>query len=290
MVTVPGLRGVGKTTLFAQIFFYLYPQFSENILYLPVDELVNILESDLYSALQEYEKILGNVFERTNRKVFILIDEIHYDKKWPSVLKSIFDRSKNVFMLCTGSSALSLQTKNADIARRVVFEKLCPMDFTEYLLLKSQSLHSRYKEAKIKSPIPGLKSKIKEAIFDSSDAKSCYSNLKKLEKDINRYWMDIDRLEIDRYLKFGTMPFAIKVEEEQHIYNFINELINRVIEKDIIDLGRFNIDTVKKIKSILLMVASSDKISVTNLAKNIGNISVNTLIDIFDVLEKAEVL
>jgi len=290
MVAVPGLRGVGKTTLLAQIFFYLYPRFSENILYLPVDELVNILESDLYSALQEYEKILGNVFERTNRKVFILIDEIHYDKKWPSVLKSIFDRSKNVFMLCTGSSALSLQTKNADIARRVVFEKLCPMDFAEYLLLKSQSLHLRYEEAKIKFPIPGLKSKIKEAIFDSSDAKSCYSNLKKLKKNINRYWMDIDRLEIDRYLKFGTMPFAIKIEEEQNIYNFINELINRVIEKDIIELGRFNIDTIKKIKSILLMVASSDKISVTSLAKNIGNISVNTLIDIFDVLEKAEVL
>ena len=156
MVAVPGLRGVGKTTLLAQIFFYLYPRSSENILYLSVDELVNILESDLYSALEEYEKILGNVFERSNKKIFILIDEIHYDKKWPGLLKSIFDRSKNVFILCAGSSALSLETKSADIARRVVFEKLCPMDFTEYLLLKSQSLHLEYKETKIKSPIPGL--------------------------------------------------------------------------------------------------------------------------------------
>ena len=290
MVAVPGLRGVGKTTLLAQIFFYVYPRFSENLLYLSVDEAVNILESDLYSALQEYEKILGKVFERAEEKIFILIDEIHYDKKWPIVLKSIFDRSKNVFILCTGSSALSLQTKNADIARRVIFEKMYPMDFTEYLLLKSQSLHSRYKEAKVKFPPPDLKRKVKEAIFDSPDAKSCYSNLKKLEKDINRYWMDIDRLEIDRYLKFGTMPFAIKIEDEGNIYNFINELIDRVVEKDIIELGRFNIDTIKKIKSILLMVASSDEISVTSLAKNIGNISVNTLIDIFDILEEAEVL
>jgi len=99
--------------------------------------VVNELGADLCSVFDEHQKILGVPFEKLDRNLFIFIDEIHFDKRWAVALKTIYDRSKRIFVVfCTGSSALSLQG-TTDLARRVVFEKLYPMNFTEYMLLKT---------------------------------------------------------------------------------------------------------------------------------------------------------
>jgi len=134
IVSVPGLRGVGKTTLLAQLYLTYFPRFAKDMLYVSADQVVNELGSDLYTVLEEYQKITGVAIEKLDHDVFLFIDEIHFDKKWTSVLKTLYDRSKRVFVVCTGSSALSLQS-TTDLARRVVFEKLYPMNFTEYMLL-----------------------------------------------------------------------------------------------------------------------------------------------------------
>ena len=106
MVSIPGLRGVGKTTLLAQLFLQFFPRYSKDMLYISADQVVNELRADLYSVFEEYQKILGIPFEKLDRNLFIFIDEIHFDKKWTAVLKTIYDRSKRVFVVCTGSSAL----------------------------------------------------------------------------------------------------------------------------------------------------------------------------------------
>ncbi len=289
IIVIPGLRGVGKTTLLAQLFFELFPKYQKQLLYISVDEIVNTLKSDLQTVLEEYQNILDTSFEKLEENVFIFIDEIHYDKNWPSVLKSIYDKSKNVFIICTGSSALSLQS-TPDLARRAIFEKLYPMSFTEYILLKTKNLSLKDKNIKPKFPSKGLKEKIKNALFYSSDAEICFSTLKKLEKEKNNYWIGIDRLEINRYLKLGTMPFSLTIKDENLTLRLINELIDKVIKKDLLELEKFSIDTIEKIKNILLMTAGSDEVSITSLARNLADISINTLIDVFDALEKAEML
>lgn len=289
IVGIPGLRGVGKTTLLAQLFFKLFPQHQRELLYISVDQIVNILRSDLYTALEEYQKILGTSFEKLDKNIFIFIDEIHFDKNWPSVLKSIYDKSKNICVICTGSSAISLQS-TTDIARRIIFEKLYPMNFEEYILLKTKGLASQKTEIKTKFPIKGLKEKIKNALFYSEDADACYTNLSNLQEDVKKYWFDVDRLEINKYLKFDTMPFALRIDDENKSHALMNELIDRVIEKDLFELNKFSAETIEKIKNILLMVASSDEVSITSLAKNLTDISQNTLIDIFSALEKAEMI
>ena len=289
MVSIPGLRGVGKTTLLAQLFLEFFPRYSKDMLYISADQVVNELGADLYSVFEEYQKILGVAFEKLDRNLFIFIDEIHFDKKWTAVLKSIYDRSKRIFVVCTGSSALSLQS-TTDLARRVVFEKLYPMNFSEYMLLKTKYESIKDKTVMVKFPIKGLKEAMKNALFYSSSADECFSRLTGLRDEVNKYWFGIDSLEIDRYLRFGTMPYALTIKDEQRIHTLTNQQIDRVVERDLPELGKFDTDTLAAIKNILLLVAGSSEVSVTNLSQTLNGISLVTLTTVLETLEKAEML
>ena len=289
MVSIPGLRGVGKTTLLAQLFLKFYPHYPKDMLYISVDQVVNELGADLYSVFEEYQKIMSVPFEKLDHNLFIFIDEIHFDKKWTAVLKSIYDRSKRIFVVCTGSSALSLQS-TTDLARRVVFEKLYPMNFTEYMLLKTKYESVKNKTVGIKYPVKGLKDAIKNALFYSASADECFSRLTELKTQINKYWFSIDSLEIDKYLRFGTMPYALTIKDEQRIFTLINQQIDRVVERDLPDLGKFDTATLAAIKNILLLVAGSGEVSVTGLSQTLKGISLVTLVSVLETLEKAEML
>jgi len=289
MVSIPGLRGVGKTTLLAQLFLEFYPRHSKDMLYISVDQVINELGADLYSVFEEYQKILSVPFEKLDHNLFIFIDEIHFDKKWTAVLKSIYDRSKRIFVVCTGSSALSLQS-TTDLARRVVFEKLCPMNFTEYMLLKTKYESIKDETVGIKYPAKGLKDAIKNALFYSANADGCFSRLTELKAQINKYWFGIDSLEIDKYLRFGTMPYALTIKDEQRIHTLTNQQIDRVVERDLPGLGKFDTATLAAVKNIPLLVAGSSEVSVTNLSRTLKGISSVTLINVLETLEKAEIL
>src|SRR3990172_7276536 len=289
MVGIPGLRGVGKTTLLAQLFLKFSPRYSKDMLYISTEQVVNELRADLYSVFEEYQKILGVPFEKLDRNLFIFIDEIHFDKKWTAVLKSIYDRSKKVFVVCTGSSALSLQS-TTDLARRVVFEKLYPMNFSEYMLLKTRYEFLKDKTVSIKYPVRGLKEAIKKALFYSSSVDECFSRLADLKAQVNKYWFGVDSLEVDKYLRFGTMPYALTIKDEQRMHTLTNQQIDRVVERDLPELGKFDTNTLAMIKNILLLIAGSGEVSVTNLSQILKGISIITLINVLETLEKAEML
>ena len=67
--------------------------------------------------------------------VFILIDEAQYDKEWALNGKLIFDGTKNIFMIFSGSSALKL-SYNPDAARRLLNIPIYPLTYSEHLKLK----------------------------------------------------------------------------------------------------------------------------------------------------------
>lgn len=275
-ILLSGFRGVGKTTLLSQLYFNnVSPEV--NRLYLAVDQVTQILGVTLEEVLTTYEELLGTVFERLNKPTLIFLDEIQYDKKWAIVLKTIFDRSTKVFIFATGSSALSLQT-NPDVARRAISEKLFPMSFTEFIKIKDN-----------KYEIKGLANQIRKAIFDSTTAEDLYNNLKATEQEVRNYWTGIDRLEIDRYIKYGTLPFAIKLQNEGLVYDQIIKILDRVISMDIAEIGQFGRETIRRIPEILYAVAAADGLSVTNLAKDL-DIDKKTLTDILATLEKSETL
>ena len=275
---MPGLRGVGKTTLVAQLYQYLLSKYPNNLLYISGDQITDLLQSDLHTVLSHYEKILGTPFESLSSPHFIFIDEIHYDSKWPHVLKWLYDKSRNIFVICTGSSALSLQSSSTDLARRIIFETLSPMKFTEYLFLKNKKTNIN------------LGQTISDALLYSNNVDFCYAELDKISKEVSQYWQGLDRMEIDRHLRFTTMPFVLHEKNEELFSILTNEIINKVIERDLPEINKFKQNTLSMAKHILLMTASSNEVSFGSLSKNLTGISIVTLMDLFETFEKAELL
>src|SRR3989344_4821951 len=277
-IIIPGLRGVGKTTILAQLFLNHYQEADDRrMLYISLDEVVNVLGSSLKDVLTAYEKIIGESFEKLIQPIFIFIDEAQYDPKWASVLKSVYDRSNKVFVACSGSSAVSLQT-NSDVIRRSIFQKLFPTSFSEFLMIRDGRL-----------PIKGLKQNIKDALFNADSAKDAYEKLKKIEPSVVNAWASIDRHYVGEYLKIGTLPFAIRMKDEVRVYQTITLLLDKVINQDVQGLGRFDTKTLAHIKRALFLLAESDMVSVQKLAKTLGT-SINTVSSILEVLEQAELL
>ncbi|MFH1207856.1 MAG: ATP-binding protein [Patescibacteria group bacterium] len=277
-IIIPGLRGVGKTTILAQLFLNHHQEVGDRrILYISLDEVVNVIGSALKDVLSAYEKIIGESFEKLTRPVFIFIDEAQYDPKWAAVLKSVYDRSNKVFVACSGSSAVSLQT-NPDVIRRSIFQKLFPTSFLEYLMIRDG-----------KFPVKDLKKTIKNALFNADSAIDAYRTLKQCEQSVVSAWSSIDRHYVDEYLKIGTLPFAIRIKDEVRVYQTITLLLDKVINQDVQSLGRFDTRTLIHIKRVLFLLAESDVVSVQKLA-TILETSVNTVSNILEVLEQTELL
>ena len=55
IVAIPGLRGVGKTTLLAQLFMDLYAKQPRDLFYVSADQIVNVLNSDLNTVFEELQ-------------------------------------------------------------------------------------------------------------------------------------------------------------------------------------------------------------------------------------------
>ena len=221
-VVIPGLRGVGKTTVTAQVFVSALEtktSASAHFLYLSADDLLP-RGLTLTDALDAYEYILGIPFEKLDQPTFIFIDEVQQSADWARVLKSLHDRARNVFIASTGSSAVSLQS-NPDVARRAKFEKLFPLSFGEYEMIKNNVF-----------PHAGLKDQIKTALYEAHTADEAYQNLKNLELSVAQQWSRFERADVDDYLMNGTLPFTLK-DIAPSAYDSLNILIDRIIDKDI---------------------------------------------------------
>lgn len=256
IIVMPGLRGTGKTTLLAQLFLSLP---NENItkLYLSVEEAIKRFDVSLWDIMENYEVLIGKYIEEIDEPLILFLDEIHYDEKWALFLKSMYDKSKKVMIFCTGSSALLLREQiNADVARRVYFVDVYPVSFSEYMLFKYN-----------KFPIKGIGQTIKDAILYSANAKNVYEKLKKEEEKVKKYWLDVDTLEMHRYIKLGTFPFTLKSENEVLALSFVAQIISKVIYTDIPQFYKFETETLNRIDKILYLISETLGVSVTKLSE-----------------------
>jgi len=275
-VAIPGLRGVGKTTLIAQLYLSLSCEKRHKI-YISLDEVLRVLNVKISDILDVYEEILGTPFERLTSPVFIFLDEVQYDDTWGLTLKTLYDRAKKVFVICTGSSALSLQT-NPDIARRVVYTKIHPLNFTEFQMFKIRKL-----------PIKNLGFRIREILFNSKTAEEVFVEMNKLQNDVDLYWKNIPQTDFEEYLKFGTMPFALSLHQGPLIYSQINQTLNSILNRDVPKMGAFDKQTIDKLSQILYAVASYDVTSFNKVSALVG-LDIKTITSIFNAFEKAELL
>jgi predicted AAA+ superfamily ATPase len=285
IIALSGLRGVGKTTLLAFLYFDLLQE-ETNKFFVSVDELVNLVNSNLYECLEEYQSQIGKRFDNVKERFYILIDEIHFDKNWVQTLKTVYDKYPNVFIVCTGSAALALNT-SSDLARRVLIQKVHPLSFSEYIQLKTKSNKSQ----KTILPIKNISQELKDIFFNSSNVLEMKAKIKELnvELRIKEYFSKFDSLELEEYLKYGSMPNNLVFKDKDLSISFSEQLLERVVERDLVEFGNFESSTIIKAKSVLVLIAFGSSTSINSLSKNL-DMDNTTINEVLTSLEKCELI
>ena len=190
MVILYGLRGIGKSTILFQVYERLKRGLifdtvveskkipKENILYLSIDQTLlegqfDTSKSPILDAIKSFcEDVHGQKIEALNKKLFIMIDEAQFDKNWTFAAKSIYDRTRNIFLIITGSSALALNI-DTDTARRAIKEPLFPLNFMEYETMKNRIF-----------PLKGTGIRLKELILqgDTSNIPNLNETIKTIKQ------------------------------------------------------------------------------------------------------------
>lgn len=249
-VIVSGLRGTGKTTILAQLYFYGISKINPNeVIYLSLDEL-QLLGLDLLEVLDTYKRII-----KPERPI-LLLDEVQYEKNWDLKLKVIHDKMK-FLTIATGSSAVKLR-EIPDLARRALHRELYPMTFREYYSLKTGR-------------------EIPELIHDILSLKEVQFSL-------------IDEEEIVRYMKVGGLPFALEMPEweaYERVLSMLDRIIYRDL-REIHDFDTETLD--KAIHLLVLLAnPKGERFSYERLSKSL-NLAKGTIIKLIDSLEKASLI
>ena len=268
-----GIRGVGKTTVLAQLYYAhkFIPSskrlnyknvISQNYekIYLDVSRLAaeSISLTEFFNCYQEINNIR---FVDLRKKLLILLDEVHYDEKWGLFLKNIFDATKNhknILVIATGSSALRIKL-NPDLSRRSLSEELYPLKFNEYAILKNGIY-----------PQKDLSDNLVEAVLVSNNAKELFEYYKNRQNEISAYFSKMPPNAEEDYLYFGGFPFILKLKNKKSIvFELISGVIDKLITKDLLEMRRFSSETISKIKDLLYLIASSDSTDIDKLCRTL---------------------
>ena len=179
VIVMPGLRGIGKTTILFQSYNHLTkthhrtkkpgaaetvlwtsiePVPAENVLYFSAKDSIAV--APVYEIIETYvENVLNTSLVALDKQTFVLVDEAHHDRTWSEAAGRIFDKTRNIFFLFTGSSALRFE-HNTVLGRRRKKEVIFPLSFLEYLKLKYN----------IFPPAGGITNDVRDAIFAPSQA------------------------------------------------------------------------------------------------------------------------
>lgn len=295
IILLPGIRGVGKTTLLMQILKiekFLNPNNSwdakiiknlsklDSRFYFDVSRF-HFEQITLNEFFKFFEKVNNFDFVSLDKKIILLLDEVHFDERWSLFLKVLFDSikgHKSLLVIATGSSAINLKM-SADLMRRSTVVELFPMKFNEYLILK----HNVY-------PLKNLSQELREIIFNSQNVKEVFTGLKDKELKINRFFINLPFECEENFFKNGGFPFVAGLQNEVEIAERIKNVINGIITKDVITLKKFKTETISKINDLLYLLANSDVISYEKLLKSLRIDNIRTLSSLLDVLVMSGVL
>lgn len=285
-VSLAGLRGVGKTTLLWQTANHIYLNHHKDIYFFNVNTLKN-LGIDLHIALEEFQRhIIKKRFNELTEPITLLFDEVHDDDNWSKTLKILYDEARTAFILCTGSSALLLNS-TADLSRRMHIQKVYPFGFSELLHTKNEMSGN----SQFLVPETSLSYSLKEALFYSETASSAIHKLNnyknQVEACLNQNRLQVDSL-IIQYINFLNFPNFLFYDDEIIITNSMLDLFKRIIYEDIPKLKPTFADFTK-IERLILRLAGSDEINPSTLAGVIG-VKQNDINELIDILAKAELL
>lgn len=278
-IVLPGLRGVGKTTILLQVYDYLLNQKNispEQILYVSCEEINKIEDCDIYDIIKYYLKTFHNCSLQTlNKKLFLLIDESHFDKDWSISGKLITDKSKNIFAIFTGSSAISLEY-NAEAARRMIRYPITPLNYSQHLKLKYN-----YRT--------DISNDLIDLLFNGN-ADNALIKEKQLNSDLLNL-KDYNSMDWSNYFKFGGFPSVMHDTNYRNATKKLYYSVETVITKDLGTMANLTANT--QTNALRLMKFLAEKypgdISQNALANKIKT-SVGSVNTIMDLLEKTHLI
>ncbi len=232
MVGILGSRGAGKTTFILQYLASL-DLIANKKLYFSADS-ISLSNASLYDIADAFEKQGGKV---------LAIDEIHKYRNFEHELKEIYDFLE-LKVIFSGSSALQLEHKKADLSRRAVLYRVKGLSFREFLEMKLDRSFEVYS--------------LNEILVDHvAIAKEITATLKPFE-----YFKE--------YLKDGYFPYYFENPKSYGIK--LEETVNTVIESDLPVIFNIEAQNIQKLKQLIAMICSSKpyELNISKLSQKIG--------------------
>ena len=303
-IIMPGLRGVGKTTLLAQLYndplLANYKKF-----YLSLD-IMRQLGANTLNIEQAIKEQLESEILDYEQPFFVFFDEVHYLPEWSLGSKLLYDHSRRICLICTGAPALDLHL-NADVARRADIMTMHPLSFTEFIA--SQQTATQEVE-----PInTQLSSHIKDALFNSPNVDEAGQRLQTVLPEIQAYWskMPHRQVAINQYLQYGfspapaimnqptiqalTLPLdnlsTIKKVDSHNIaiWQQIIETLHIALLYDVASIKEFNSSTLTAFLRLLTSLTYVESKSLAQLSEEL-HLNINTIQEMLATLCLSQVL
>lgn len=252
LIMIKGARGVGKTTMMKQ----RCQTNGENGVYASLDQL--FFNDHTIVELADYHYKHGGTH--------LYLDEVHlYPRSnWEQELKNIYDSYPGLHVVFSGSSLLHLNSKVADLSRRVAVYELRGLSFREYLN------------------------------FTGGYALEAISLLDIL-RDHRSYALQISSKirvigEFEKYLKRGYYPFFMDCSAITYTQR-VERLVLSVIDIDIPAIASIEYKTQLKLKKLLVVLAEQVPFvaNMTSLSRDV-EVTRNQLMKFFTLLSEGAVL
>lgn len=255
IIVLHGSRQVGKSHILYFLDNYLKEQ-GEISTYIDLEDsrLLDVLDNGV-GAFLTYLKGEGfdlSKFISTNKKLFVLIDEIQYLASPSPFLKLLIDHHKYIQLIVSGSSSFSIKSKFTDslVGRTVNFE-IYPLTFSEFLRFK----HVMYTPEQNTSPV------------------------------------HIARLQVlyREFMSFGGYPKIVLEDSIERKETYILQIVDTYIRKDISDLAE--VHEISKFNNLLKILASqSGQLLNINQLSNTCDLASNTIRHYLFILESTYII
>jgi len=232
LIGLIGARGIGKTTFLLQYLHSLDIAESKK-LYFSVDSIITS-NMKLFEIAEDFYNLGGKV---------LVIDEIHKYKDFEIELKEIYD-FLDLKVIFSGSSAVVLEHKKADLSRRAIIYRLKGLSFREFLELRLENE------------------------FPSYSLDQIIQNHTTIARDITKKIKPLEHFK--DYLKVGYYPFYFETKKSYCIK--LEETINTVIESDLPIIFNIEPSNIHKLKQLTAYICAAKpyELNLTSLAQKIG--------------------
>lgn len=252
LIMIKGARGVGKTTMMKQ----RCKEDGDKGVYASLDHLF----------FNEYTILDLADYHYKHGGTHLYLDEVHlYPRQnWERELKNIYDSYPGLYVVFTGSSLIHLNSKIADLSRRVAVYDLRGLSFREYLNFTGNDYFESYSLDEILKDHRSIASKIASRI-----------------RVIGRF---------EKYLKMGYYPFFLDSSEITYSQR-VERIVRSVIDIDIPAVASIEYETQLKLKKLLVILAEQVPFvpNITKLTRDV-EVTRNQLMKFFTLLNEGAVI